>query len=251
MNASTTARRIERVRHELHRREVQVARIEALGPHFVAITFVSVPGAEPTLAHFVSASFDDHLKFIFNTASGETVKRDYTPRRFDAERGELTVEFALHGHGLASEWARTAVLGQRATIGGPRGSMIIPTDFDWHLLVGDATALPAMHRRLEELPADARVWVLALVDDPADQRSWPHSANRHTQWVPTPDALVDAVRALALPPGEGFAWGAGEAALMVRVRDVLLLEHGHPREAMRMSAYWKQGVSEVHENLDA
>lgn len=251
MNAPTTARRIERVRHELHRREVEVARIEPLGPHFVAITFVSVPGAEPTLAHFVSASFDDHLKFMFTTASGETIKRDYTPRQFNAARGELTVEFALHGHGMASEWARTATVGQRATIGGPRGSMIIPTDFDWHLLVGDATALPAMHRRLEELPAHARVWALAMVDDPADQRHWPQSATRQTQWVHTPDALVDAVRALALPPGEGFAWGAGEASLMVRVRDVMLQVHGHPREAMRMSAYWKRGFSEVHENLDA
>ncbi len=245
MNPLSPVRRIERVRHELHRREVQVARVEPLSPHFVAITFVSVPGAEPSLAGFVSASFDDHLKFIFTTPAGDTVRRDYTPRRFDAERGELTLEFALHGHGLASEWARTATVGQRATIGGPRGSMIIPADFDWHLLVGDATALPAMHRRLEALPADARVWVLALVDDAADQRAWARSAHQHTQWLHTPQALLAAVEALALPAGDGFAWGAGEASLMVRVRE-LLQAHGHPREAMRLSAYWKRGASDFH-----
>jgi NADPH-dependent ferric siderophore reductase len=28
-----------------------------------------------------------------------------------------------------------------------RGSFILPTDFDWHLLIGDETALPALARR--------------------------------------------------------------------------------------------------------
>ncbi|HSV45569.1 MAG TPA: siderophore-interacting protein, partial [Ramlibacter sp.] len=152
-------RRVERVRHELRAREVEVTRIERLSPGFVAITF----GAD-ALEGFTSLSFDDHLKFMTPDGAGEMVRRDYTPRRFDAARRELTIEFALHGHGHASDWARQAAPGQRATVGGPRGSMVIPPDYDWHLLAGDATALPAIHRRLEELPASSRAIVVAQVD---------------------------------------------------------------------------------------
>ncbi|MCF7697685.1 siderophore-interacting protein, partial [Mycetohabitans sp. B2] len=83
--------------------------------------------------------------------------RDYTPRRYDRHAGELDLEFALHDAGPASAWARQAQPGQWLGVGGPRSSLVIPTDFDWHLLIGDDTALPAIARRLDELPADTRV----------------------------------------------------------------------------------------------
>ena len=52
-------------------------------------------------------------------------------------------------------WAAQATRVQRATIGGPRGSLVVAPDHDGHLLVGDGTALPAVTRRLEELPANS------------------------------------------------------------------------------------------------
>ena len=143
--------RVQRVRHELKRRDLQVVRVETLSPHFRSITF----GGE-ALADFISASFDDHVKFMLDSDGAEPVRRDYSPRRYDATAGELTIEFALHGEGRTAAWAAQAAPGQRATIGGPRGSFIIPTDYAWHLLVGDETALPAIHRRLEELPTGTR-----------------------------------------------------------------------------------------------
>jgi NADPH-dependent ferric siderophore reductase len=246
MDTLSPARRVQRVRHELKRRDVEVLRTEPAGANFVAITF----GGE-SLADFVSASFDDHVKFMFAGADGELVRRDYTPRRFDAARRELTIEFALHGHGQASEWARQAAPGQQAVIGGPRGSMIIPTDYEWHLLVGDATALPAIHRRLEELPPGSRVRAVLQVPDRADRRSFDSAAQLELQWVDDADALVAAVSDRPLPAGEGFVWCAGEATVMARLRHALIDEKRHAREAMRVAAYWKHGVSEHHENLDA
>jgi NADPH-dependent ferric siderophore reductase len=230
---------IQRVRHELRRRELTVASITPLGPGFVSITFES-----DELADFVSMSFDDHVKLLFS----DEVRRDYTPRLFSREDRTLSIEFALHGHGHASEWARNAKVGQRLAIGGPRGSMIVPLEFDWHLLVGDATSLPAISRRLEELPQDARAFVVVLADD-ADRREFSSRARVDVQWVATADALVDALRALALPEGTGFAWGGGEARAMARVRQALN-EKGVPRELTRVSAYWKQGESDHHETLE-
>ena len=54
------------------------------------------------------------------------------PLRFDAAARELVIEFALHGDGPAANWAAQTQPGQRVTIGGPRGSFIVPLDFDWH-----------------------------------------------------------------------------------------------------------------------
>jgi len=244
MEPSPATRRVRRVRHELRRRDLAVVRVEPLGPGYVSVTF----GGE-ALADFVSDSFDDHVKFMLEDEGGEPVRRDYTPRRFDTERRELTIEFALHGHGRASEWARQAQVGQRVAIGGPRGSMIIPLDYEWHLLAGDATALPAIRRRLEELPGDARVIVVAQVDA-ADRPLLKFPDHARVQWADSAEQLIAAVRALPLPDGEGFVWAAGEASVMAQLRQVLLAEKGHPREAARVAAYWKRGASAHHENLE-
>jgi len=234
---------IERVRHDLKLREVTVARINRVSPGFASITFQG-----EALADFTSLSFDDHVKFMFNDASGEQVRRDYTPRRVDTDAREIDIEFALHGHGGAAEWARNATVGQRAIIGGPRGSMILPLAMDWHLLIGDDSALPAVTRRLEELPADARVDAVLLVGA-ADRRVLVTRADARIHWVDSDDALLQVLKDLPLQPGAGLAWGGGEAALMARVRQVLV-ETGMPRQAAKVSAYWKRGVADHHERLD-
>ena len=232
------------MRHELRRRELVVASVTPLGGHFVSVIMTGA-----ALDDFVSLGFDDHVKFMLaDDAAGEPVRRDYTPRHYDAQSRQLTIEFALHGHGAASDWARNVTPGQSATIGGPRGSMIVPPDFDWHLLVADATGLPAVRRRLEELPAGTRALVVALVD--ASDRILPETqAQLDVHWADDADGLVAAVQALTLPAGEGYAWGGGEAAMMKRVRDVLADEKSVPKEAMRISAYWKKGAADFHEDL--
>ena len=234
---------VQRVRHELRLRELMVDSVTPLGEHFVSITF-----AGAALADFVSLGFDDHVKFMLEDGTGKPVRRDYTPRRYDAQSRRLTIEFALHGEGAASDWARQAAPGQSANIGGPRGSMIVPRDFDWHLLVADATGLPAIRRRLEELPGGTRAIVVVLAGA-ADRILPPTQAQLELHWADDADALVAAVRALTLPASEGYAWGGGEAAMMRRVRDVLVDEKALPKEAMRISAYWKQGAADFHEDI--
>ncbi|MEO8118161.1 MAG: siderophore-interacting protein, partial [Rhodoferax sp.] len=163
---------------------------------------------------------------------------------------ELTIEFALHGDGPAANWAARAASGQRATIAGPRGSFVIPLDFDWHLLVGDETALPAIARRLEELPANVRAIVLLHVADETDRRSLVSAADLSVHWIAEADELLSAVRALALPGGEGYAWCAGEASAMATLRRVLVDEKGLDRHAVRAAAYWKRGAAAHHENIE-
>lgn len=244
MKTSASERRVERVRYELKMRDVEVVHIAPLGENFVSITFQG-----EALEDFVSGSFDDHVKFMFAGEDGEMVRRDYTPRHFNRERRELTIEFARHGEGRASAWAEQARVGQPAVIGGPRGSMIIPVDYDWHLMVADSTGLPAISRRLEELPPQTKAFIF-MQGQPGDRRDLDGAAEVQVQWVESEHALIELVAAWQLPEGEGFAWCAGEAAAMSKLRAILVAEKGMPKESMRVAAYWKRGASSYHLNLD-
>ncbi|WP_395703170.1 siderophore-interacting protein [Aquabacterium sp.] len=244
MNAEvSTTRRVQRVRHETRRRQLQVQRVEAVSPGVRRITL-----AGPELAGFLSASFDDHVKVFIDVPGAEAAARDYTPRRHDAAAGELDLEFALHGDGPAAAWAARAQPGDLLTLGGPRGSFIVPLDYGWHLLAGDDTALPAIARRLEELPAGSRAIVLLAVAGP-DRRALATQAETDLRWFDDDVALLAAARALQLPAGEGYAWCAGEAATMAALRRVLVQDKGHDAQAIRAAAYWKRGAASHHENL--
>lgn len=241
------SRGMQRVRYELRRRNLRVAAVQPLSPHFVRIDFRG-----PELAGFESRGFDDHVKLLLPPGSAGApagARRDYTPRAYDAAQGILSIEFVTHGHGAAGLWAQQVKPGDQAVIGGPKGSMLIPVDYDWHLLVGDATALPAICRRLEELPAGARAQVLVQLDDAADRRELRSAATVEVQWLRTPAELLQALAALRLPAGEGFAWGAGEAGLARQVREHLLRVHGLGNDSLRVAAYWKAGDPGYHERL--
>jgi len=249
-----TLREAQRVRHPLKVRRVQVLSTRRLSPNIVSITF---GGSE--LSDFASVGFDDHLKLMLPVpgpngpelpaGAARPVMRDYTPRRFDTQACELDIEFALHGDGPAASWAAQAQPGQTVGLGGPRGSFVVPLAFDWYLMIGDETALPAIARRLQEFPAGTKA-VVVLAVDPADQRPLDTAADVALHWVsPEREALLKAVTDLTLPSGDGHAWAAGEAGAMAKVREVLIDHHGVARQHCRCSAYWKAGTSNHHENL--
>ncbi len=190
-------RPVGRVRHQLKFRLAQVKRVQPLTPHLVRVTL-----SGDDLHDFESASFDDHIKVFFPPPGADKpampssgpngpvfagdqprpIARDFTPRRYDREAGELDIEFALHEAGPAATWAAQAQVGQYLGIGGPRGSFTIPTGFDWHLLIGDETALPAIARRLEELPPGTRVATLIEVEDPSARIDFATQTDLYAEW---------------------------------------------------------------------
>ncbi len=262
---------VTRVRHPLKFRLLQVKRVQPLTPHLIRVTFTG-----DDLHDFVSASFDDHIKVFFPAPGADKpvlpsagpngpmfpedqprpVARDFTPRRYDRDARELDIEFAMHEAGPAAGWAAQAKVGQYLGVGGPRGSLVIPTAFDWHLLIGDETALPAIARRLQELPAGTRVAAVLEVADPSARIEFDTQAELHVVWryrSDSPyrgDALLQAVRDTYLPDGEGYVWAAGESATMRAVRYHLCTERGVDKSRIRAASYWKQGAEAVHENLD-
>jgi NADPH-dependent ferric siderophore reductase len=258
---------IRRVRHELKRRALQVKRVSSLSPHMIRVTFTG-----DDLTGFASSAYDDHVKLFIppddmslpvgnGTATSEIdtkpIARDYTPRRYDPISNELDIDFAIHEAGPATRWAVQAKEGQSVTIGGPRGSFVVPDDFTWYLLIGDETALPAIGRRLAELRSGALAFVVAEVINPTDEQIFETRATVSATWVHRCEQgagdttlLDDAVRRLRLPAGDGYAWIACESTVAKRLRIILLEEHGLPKTWVKAAGYWRRGVENIHERYE-
>ena len=108
--------------------------------------------------------------------------------------------------------------------------------------MGDETALPAITRRLDELPATTQAIVIVRVSDVADQKALTSHAALDVAWVANDAASITAVRALLLPTGQGYAWCVGDAAATAELRRILVNDKGHDRHAIRAAAYWKRGT---------
>jgi len=248
---------IHRVTHEIKRRRLDVLRVVDITPRMRRITL-----GGPELAGFVSLGSDDHIKLMFPQNAAEqaalqsptfSIKgdgpqpamRDYTPRRFDLSLGELDIDFVLHGDGPASTWAEQAQVGQHLYIGGPRGSMIVPDIFDSYLLIGDETALPAIARRLEELPAGRKVLAVIEIADAAEQQALQSAAELEVIWVLRGQVdLLDTLRTLTLPSGALYTFVAMETKLSRQVRRVLLDTHKVDEAFLKAVGYWRAEGSE-------
>lgn len=229
-----------RTRHEPKRRNLRVRDVCRVTPNMVR---VRLSGED--LAGFSSVGFDDHIKLFFGPDGAE--KRDYTPRRFDPETGELTLDFAIHGNGPATEWAITAQPGDTLTIGGPRGSKTIAGEIEHWLLIGDETALPAMGRFVEEAGAGKRVTLIGAVRGVEEEQAFDTKADLSTHWCHRPEEaaqdpapLVSVLKALDLP-ARTFVWIAAEAGVSQALRQ-WMLDAGHPLTWIKSSGYWTYGA---------
>src|SRR5262249_6684682 len=133
---------------------------------------------------------------------------------------------------------------------------IIPTAFDWHLFIGDETALPAVARRPTQLAAGTRAVVLAQGDTPADEvavetqteASIPPTP-RHGAEARSTHPLGQALEKPRLPAGDYYAWVACESLTAKALRAQLLADHGANRKWMRAAGYWRRGAVAVHDTF--
>lgn len=173
--------------------------------------------------------------------------RRFTVRDWDATARELTLDFVAHGDvGFAGAWAQRAVPGDRLQFRGPSGGYDPHPEAAWHLFVGDESALPAIARSVEALPAQARAVVVAVVDDATNELPLAgpplldvHWLHRATSERPD-ELLVDAVAALDWPAGAVDVFVHGEAGEVRAVRRYLLAERGVDPSSASISPYWRR-----------
>ena len=242
---------IERIRHETRRRTLTVETAAKLTPNMLRISFLA-----DDLRDFVSLSADDHVKLFFPVEGGPDCMRDYTPRLFDTWRGTLTIDFALHEAGVATRWAAAAKAGDTLDIGGPRGSAIIPADFDWYWLIGDETALPAIGRWLEEARPGVAATTIVVVESEDDIQVISTDAAWTPVWMPRNGGADDvtllqsALATQEMPAGDGFVWIAAEGSVARTLRGYVVERRQHPREWTKAAGYWVRGKADTHDRIE-
>jgi len=247
-----TKHEFTRVRQETVRRSLRVVSKEYLTPRMLRVEFYS-----DALRGFSSPLPDDHIKIILpGSDTSKPVMRDFTPRAWDVNAGTISLDFALHPQGPAAEWARTVEVGAVLEIGGPRGSTIVPDDFDWYLLVGDATGLPSIGRRLETLRQGVPVHALVLVEDGTEKQELATVSACRIDWIESSgnlrqdaETLISAAQALEFPAGDGFIWIAAEVSVVRDFYRYAVDMLHHPKEWVRAAGYWCAGKADAGQRI--
>lgn len=239
---------------------LEVRRTERLSPGMVRV----VAGGNGFSAFQSNGYADQYVKIIFanpelglvppydlaalrETLSPEDVPttRTYTVRWVDEAAQELALDFVVHGDaGLAGPWAATAKPGDTLVFSGPGGNYSPNTDADWHLLAGDAAALPAIAAVIERMPATA-VGHAFLHVSPEDQLPLTAPAGLTVTWLDeTADGgLAAAVEELDWPDGRVDVFAHGERESMKELRRVFK-DRGVERSQLSLSGYWASGRAE-------
>ena len=288
--------------------DVEVAAVQRLSSSFVRLTLTG-----RDLDDFADNGLDQRFKLVLPDAHStyDALPRDpdwyatwrrlpddrrnpvrtYTVRAVRPDVREVDVDLVLHGDGgPASAFAARAAVGHRLVVLGPNrrygdrhgglefrppAGHVGPT-----LLVGDATAVPAVLAVLAAMPAGASGEVVLEVPDPDDiavgagvevptgvRVTW--LVRRHHAPSGLPGAVDAALGRMAVgrratgggvpsllepepdellwdvPDEAGavglYAWIAGESALVTRLRRHLVRDLGVDRRSVAFMGYWREG----------
>lgn len=175
------------------------------------------------------------------------VRRRYTIRSLDRAGLALTMNIVRHGDGPGERWVREAKAGDRIEGIGPRGKITTSPGADWHLFLGDESALPAIFAMTEALPGDADAALVIEVPGPDDEQELLAPARTRLSWLhrlgrPAGDpALLTAEAAeIELPPGDGHVYVFGEASVVSAIRETLA-GRGLRQDQVSPKAYWGKG----------
>jgi NADPH-dependent ferric siderophore reductase len=172
--------------------------------------------------------------------------RRYTIRWWDPVARQLALDFVVHGDtGYAGRWAHHATVGDRLQFVGPTGAYAPSSTAEWHLMVGDESALPAIAASLERLRPAVPAVVVAVIDGPDHELPLASPADLTVNWVhrhvdDSDGSLPAAVVATEFPDGAVDVFVHGETSAVRAVRRHLLIERGIPRDGASISPYWRR-----------
>ncbi|MGH7003360.1 MAG: SIP domain-containing protein [Alphaproteobacteria bacterium] len=175
--------------------------------------------------------------------------RKYTVRSIDPESGTLEIDFVIHADaGPGARFAARAARGEKIGVLGPGGGGLAQAD--WYLFAGDETALPAIARMIEHLPAHARGVALIEVADAGEIQALPDKAGIKIEWLCRKEhrtrsgqLLADAVRRVSFPDDGSsvHVWAGCEFDAFRSIRSHLRDERRLQKHEHLVVAYWRKG----------
>lgn len=173
--------------------------------------------------------------------------RTYTALNPDITAGTIDIDFVVHGDdGVAGPWAARAQPGDTLIASGPGGAYTPDPTADWHLLVGDESAIPAISAALGQLHPDAAAQVVLLIESPGHEPALelPRRAVVTHVYRAEGGSLTGVVGALDWPTDNVHAFVHGEAEETMKGLRPLLRARGLGRDRLSISGYWRRGTSE-------
>ncbi|MFI6497355.1 siderophore-interacting protein [Nonomuraea typhae] len=192
---------------------------------------------EPVLPQVVEG------RWVYPEDVAEPVLRTYTVRRFTPATGEMDVDFVVHEGGVAAPWAMQARPGDRVGLSAAHGLHRPPPEAAWQLILGDATALPAIGRIVEELPAGTRAKVYAEVAGPGERQEFDTRGEVEITWLYPGDAALPEIARRHDVRG-AYVWAAGEAGAMRAIRKHLRHDRRLPAGSFSTLGYWRPAAEE-------
>ena len=190
-----------------------------------------------------------YVKLIFPKGDEKPLVRTYTIRNQRAD--EIDIDFVLHEDGgPASTWAKQTQPNDTIIVGGPGPKKLIEESTDWHILVGDMTALPAISVNLAKLPHDAKGYAILEVISEEDIQALKHPIGIQLKWVINPhpgentNLLLDQIQSLSWLQGSVSVWVACEFSSMRMLRTFFKNDTNVEKENFYISSYWKLGNNE-------
>lgn len=188
---------------------------------------------------------------VWPTGDDALTVRIYTIRSIDVAAGTLDVDFVMHP-GVdtpAANFAQSAVRGQVIGMLGPGGGDA--PDCGNLLLLGDDTAIPAISRIIENMPATTSARVFLEVDSQADVL--PLAApNASITWcfrngrpAGTAGLLTEALKGIdgTILPSDLFVWAGCEFTDFREIRKIVRKDWCLPKDRQLIVAYWRRGVN--------
>jgi NADPH-dependent ferric siderophore reductase len=174
--------------------------------------------------------------------------RTYTPRAWNPQTAELTIDVFLHGDGPASVWARQVGIGDQVGLSQPRASYQPDPAAEWLVLAGDETAVPAICTIIEACAAAPMASPVVLIESEGDDLDLGLPAGTGARFVTReggqPGRALLATLAAVLPEGDGRVWVAGEAHGIRAIRGFLRDERAMSPASIVTRGYWKLGAAD-------
>lgn len=177
--------------------------------------------------------------------------RAYTIRAYNAEQGWMAFDFALHGdQGPAAWWIARVREGDTLALAGPRPGYWIDPSKQEQVLIGDATALPAIAGIVERLPTGARAQAYIEVADAGEEQALISPADLAVHWVHSGAVLPGATGQLELAVQQASltrdcqVFLAGEAFMVRALLTHLMVDRRIPHPSIDAKGYWRLGTAD-------
>lgn len=183
--------------------------------------------------------------------SGRLVSRRYSVRSLNDAEDTLTLWITVDHEGPGSTWVQQAQPGDVIDVIGPRGKITLNPEADWHLFIGDASAIAASYRMAESIDAPSRAIFIIEIDAADDAIGGTFNeglgvtgifVDRRGRALDDPAGLFSGLAAFELPSGHGHAYLFGEFHV-VRALQEALVDRGLDLDQISHKPYWRFGKS--------